>query len=393
MSVVTTAPGAAPPVFRWDRFTVAAAAGYCLLVAGLSVGYVLGELRTEFGISGVITALHGSTFGVGLLLMGLFGVRIVDRIGRRSLLVASFTCSTAGITLFCFGQSWHATLAGTALSGLAGAAFVLVMPGLISDHHGPNLGRALAAVNGVPALAGMVYGLVIGAVLSAGLSWRGPYLALTVALVAGVALVAFPVAVPDGARHGQFSLRHIARREIRLPLAHIVNAIIVEFSVGVWGVTYLHEVGGASSGAAPLLAMVFGVLMLTSRLAIHPIQRVLGEHTISASFIVIGTGAAAMAIGPSLAVRVIGIGLAGLAAGPLYPLTFERFHRSAGTFIDSVGLGAYAALANGLGVIIGPLTLGILADSIGLRWGLLFVPVLAGIGAVTQRGRTRVVAR
>ena len=55
-----------------------------MLVAGLSVGVVLGELRDEFGINGVVAALHGSTFGIGLLVAGVWGVRLVDRIGRRA---------------------------------------------------------------------------------------------------------------------------------------------------------------------------------------------------------------------------------------------------------------------------------------------------------------------
>ncbi|MBP9054219.1 MAG: hypothetical protein KBF94_16500, partial [Ilumatobacteraceae bacterium] len=55
----------APTTFRWDRLTYSSALGYCLLVAGLSVGVVLSELRDEFGISGVVAALHGSTFGIG----------------------------------------------------------------------------------------------------------------------------------------------------------------------------------------------------------------------------------------------------------------------------------------------------------------------------------------
>ena len=41
----------APTTFRWDRLTYSSALGYCLLVAGLSVGVVLSELRDEFGTS------------------------------------------------------------------------------------------------------------------------------------------------------------------------------------------------------------------------------------------------------------------------------------------------------------------------------------------------------
>ena len=52
----------APARFRWDRLTYASALGYCMLVAALSVGVVLGELRDQFHLDGVIAALHASTF-------------------------------------------------------------------------------------------------------------------------------------------------------------------------------------------------------------------------------------------------------------------------------------------------------------------------------------------
>ena len=42
--------------FRWDRLTISIALGYCLLVVALSAGVVLGELRSELHISGVIAA-------------------------------------------------------------------------------------------------------------------------------------------------------------------------------------------------------------------------------------------------------------------------------------------------------------------------------------------------
>jgi hypothetical protein len=58
-----TATILAPEKFRWDRLTYSSALGYALLVGGLSVGTVLGELRQQFDLSGVIAAMHGSTFG------------------------------------------------------------------------------------------------------------------------------------------------------------------------------------------------------------------------------------------------------------------------------------------------------------------------------------------
>ena len=71
--------------FRWDRLTYSSALGYALLAGGPSIGFVLGELRHQFGLSGVTAALHGSVFGVTALILGVSGVPgtfVVDRRGR-----------------------------------------------------------------------------------------------------------------------------------------------------------------------------------------------------------------------------------------------------------------------------------------------------------------------
>ena len=281
----------APTTFRWDRLTYSSALGYCLLVAGLSVGVVLSELRDEFGISGVVAALHGSTFGIGLLFAGVFGVKLVDRVGRRQVLTISAACLAGGVVLFCIGPSWPITLLGTAFSGAGGALLVMVMPGLISDHHGEHRAAAFAAVNGAPGIAGVAFSLVIGGALSAGWSWRPPYLILTGVFTLALVVVAHPVALPDGERHGAFSLRHFFDRDVLVPWAHIVNAVLAEFTVGIWAVTYLREVGHAGAGLAPILASVFGVMMFATRLALPVLLRWWGEATISYSFVVIGAGA------------------------------------------------------------------------------------------------------
>ena len=379
----------APSTFRWDRLTYSSALGYCLLVAGLSVGVVLGELRAEFGISGVVAAFHGSTFGVALLFAGVFGVRLVDRIGRRRALQLAAAGLTGGVVLFCLGPSWPVTLLGTAFSGAGGALLVMVMPGLISDHHGRHRAEAFAAVNGAPGVAGVAFSLVIGGALGIGWSWRPPYLILTGIFTLALVLVARPVLVPDGERHGTFSLRHFSDRTVLVPWLHIVNAVLAEFSVGIWAVTYLREVGHAGAGLAPILASVFGLMMFGTRLALPTLLRWWGDATIAYSFVILGIGATVMCVGPGLGWKTFGLVIVGFGGAPLYPLTVDRFYLRAGGRLDAVALGAYCALASGVAVTLGPLALGVLADTVGLRWALLIVPVLAGTGAFTQRSRRR----
>lgn len=373
--------------FRWDRLTISSALGYCMLVAGLSVGVVLGELRAEFGLSGVVAALHGSTFGIGLLCAGVWGVRVVDRVGRRTTLMVSASAIAAGVVLLCLGPAWPVTLFGTALTGTGGALLVMVMPGLISDHHGEHRATAFAAVNGVPGLAGLAFSLVIGGALAAGLSWRPPYLAMTALFGAALAFVAWPVAVPEGERSGDFSLRPMLEPEVHRPWLFIVNAVLTEFTVGIWAVTYLHEVGKASSGLAAVVASVFGIMMFLSRLVLPRLLTTLGDTTIVWSFVAVGAGAAVMCFAPGLPMKVLGLAVVGFGGGPLYPLTVDRFYAEAGGHLDSVAMGAFCALASGAAVTLGPLALGVLADAVGLRWAILVVPVLAALGAITQRPR------
>ncbi|MEY4606734.1 MAG: MFS transporter [Ilumatobacteraceae bacterium] len=375
--------------FRWDRLTVATVAGYCMQICAVSVGVVFSELREQFGISAVVTALHGSMFGFGLLVMGATGVPIVDRLGRRAAISTAFALVAAGVAVFCLGPAWPITLLGTAVSGLGGALWVLVAPGLISDHHGPNRAPAFAAVNGVPALAAIAFSIAIGATLSADAGWRAPYALLTALVVAATALAWRSVALPDPARHSQFTLRHFADRSVFVPWARIVNVVLAEFTIGIWAVTYLREVGGASAGAAPLLAVVFGLMMFAVRMGISSVLRVLGRWTLSVSFAVLGLAAVAMCFAGPLWARVAALTVAGIGGAPLYPLIVDRFYDTAGHRLDSVGLGAYSALASGVGVLVGPLLVGVTADLVGLRWAVLVITALAAIGVATLRPTPR----
>jgi predicted MFS family arabinose efflux permease len=371
--------------FRWDRLTYSSALGYALLVGGLSIGVVLGELRQQFHLSGVIAALHGSTFGFASLAAGVWGVPVVDRLGRRTSLLFSAVAITSGIALFCLGPAWPVTLAGTALAGLGGALLVMVMPALISDHHGEHRAAAFAAVNGAPGLAGVMFSLIVGAALALHYSWRPPYLILTAVIVTVLTVVAWPVPLPESPRDGAFTLAHLRDRDVFVPWLHIVNAVFSEFAVGVWAATYLKEVGHASGGLASAMAGAFGVAMFLSRLAMPTIVRYLGDATVMVSFLVLACGALIMCFAPGLLPRVAGLTIIGFGGASLYPLTVDRLYASAEHKIDSISLGAICILASGTAVTLGPLTLGVLADQVGLRRALLIVPVAGVVGAFTQR--------
>jgi MFS family permease len=370
--------------FRWDRLTYSSALGYALLAGGQSIGFVLGELRHQFELSGVTAALHGSVFGVTALIIGYFGVPIVDRLGRRTSLLAAAMGMTVGIATFCVGPAWPVTLAGATIAGLSGALLAIVMPGLISDHHGEHRAAAFAAVNGAVGLTAVTFSLVVGGALALNWSWRPPYLLLTALIVLTLTAVAWPVAVPESTRHSNFTLAHLRDRDVFVPWLHLLNAIFPEMATAVWATTYLKEVGHASGGLASAFAGTFGVAMFLSRQVVPRIVRLFGDASVSCCFILLGVGSLLMVFGGGLLPRVAGLAIVGIGAGPLYPLDVDRLYLTAEHKIDSVSLGAICILAAGVAITLGPLMLGVLADSFGLRRALLIVPASCVVGAITQ---------
>lgn len=375
--------------FRWDRLTTAAAAGYAFVVPAVSVGVVLGELREQFDLSGLVAALHGSGFGVGLLTVGLVGTRITSRLGLVSSLRLAAAAIGAGVGALCLGPRWPLTLAGSLLAGLAAALIVMIIPGLISDHHGPHRATAFAAVNAVPGLVGIAFSAAVGIALSSGVSWRPAYLGATAVIAAGLAVIAGPVRLPAPPETDQRPIAVLGHPAVRVPWLAIVVAVGTEFPIGVWAAAYLKEVGGASGGLAAILAGLFGFTLFASRVVMPAVLRVLGPRALVAGFVTIAAGPLVMCFVPSLPAKVAGVLVAGFGAGPLYPLTVDRLYAAAGEVGDSITLGAVTALASGTAISLGPLGMGILADATSLRWAVLLTVATAAVGIVLHRDTLR----
>ena len=372
----------------WDRLTVVCVFSFFLLVAGLSVGIVLGELREQLQLSGLVAAAHGSMFGIGLLVSGVAGLRLVTRFGRPAAFWGACAFIVVGVMLLCVGQIWPVTLFGTAIASFACAMLVLLMPGIVADHYGPDdRAAAFAAINGLPGIAGIAFSLVIGAVLSAGGSWRWPYALLTLGIAAATLIAGRRVRIPEGTPTEVQSLALVRRPDVRAPFIDVVHAVLVEFPVGIWAVVYLKEVGGASSGVAAALGAVWGLCILVSRMILPRIVGVTGPWARTVCFAAAAVGATLLWTGPGLATRVAGLMIVGFGCGPLYPLAVDALYQR--SHADTVALGAVCALASGVAITIGPLTLGVLADLVTLHHAILWVPVLAVIGAVRARPTSR----
>jgi cyanate permease len=152
-------------------------------------------------------------------------------------------------------------------------------------------------------------------------------------------------------------------------------------------VVYLKEVGGASAGRAAMLGSLWGLCLFASRLLMPRFVAAFGERSRMVCYSLVLVGAIVLWAGPSLPVRCLGAALAAYGCGPLYPLSIDRLYARGGA--DSVSLGAVGALASGVGVTLGPLSVGLLADLIDLRHAILVAAVLAAAGVFTTWPRAR----
>lgn len=87
---------------------------------------------------------------------------------------------------------------------------------------------------------------------------------------------------------------------------------------------------------------------------------------------------------PIAPLRLLVVALASFSFGPLYTLGVERLfvNAEASGSEDSTAVSSLAAVASGLAITIGPFVVGVVADLIGLRAGLLFGPAAAGVALV-----------
>ena len=371
--------------FRWDRVTASSALAYCVLAAAISIGLVLGELRSQLHLNGTVTALHGSTFGLGMILAGAFGSRVVARFGRLRVFWTASTAVVAGVVLFCVGHIVAVTLLGATLSGFSAAAIVMVQPGLIADHHGPHRSAAFAAVNAYPPLCGVTIALVIGVALSRGVSWRVAFVTFTLLLFALLVGVGRKASIPRSTASNPEPLRALFRTAaVRRAWRDLALAVMTEFPIGIWGTVYLKEVGHSSAALAPVLASTFGLCLFGCRLLIPRLQSLFGSSLGDWSIAATGAGALVLWMVPSLPGKVAALAIIGFSAGPLYSTSVDRLYAVAPT-MDTNAIGSLAALASGVAVSSSPLALGVLADIVGLRRAILIVPVLAAIALWFRR--------
>jgi MFS family permease len=149
-------------------------------------------LLRDLGASGGLAAAAYAAFALPHFLVRIAGDPVVDRVGRRRLLVVALSVAVVGFGLVVSSRSAGLALAGL---GLAGAGVGLVVPvafGAAGSVPGVPAGSGVATAAGVAYVGWTVAPPVIGGLASAAGLRVGLLLPVVLAAAAAVTVAARP---------------------------------------------------------------------------------------------------------------------------------------------------------------------------------------------------------
>jgi fucose permease len=362
---------------------VAFAGLFAFGVLNAMLGPVLPYLRQTEHLSYVVGALHQVAFAIGGMTAGVLASRATAP-RQRTITVGLLGAGCAGLLLG-YGHVVALTLVAALLvSGFATAALIR-MWALLSDLH--SVHRAVAMTEGEVSvsLAGVLAPVVVSACAATWLGWRFSFVVALVVVVAAAAaagVARLPAAAPPDVHAPAGS--HGAAVTPHRTLATIFAVVGLEFTLSFWAASYLtDDVGMARDTSVALVSTLYAANLIgrlgASRLA-RRYRTALVLRTCLATALL---GVPILLTATNGVAAGLGLALTGAGIGGTFPLA-SALHITASARTADQALGQILTVA-GLGQIAGPLAAGAVAQAAGLRVGLLALPLLVLIGAVTTR--------
>ena len=363
--------------FTWLAYLSLAFYGYFLNVLGPITPFLKDELRLSYTIS----SFHFTAFAVGILLIGLSGHVLIQRLGlQRSLWLGLFGMSLSAVLLLT-GRSPVVTIGASFLMGLIGSLILAIVPSALSDRHGEMKAVALSEANVIASLFATCAPLLVGWFAASMAGWR-----VALGIMAG-----FPILMILGLGKNNTSATSqsptaepIQPNRSLPPLfwlywMAIFLGVSVEFCMVFWSANYLEQaLGMIRADAAQAVSLFLAAMILGRVLGSRLVQRFSARAVVTISIIIASVGFLLFWKTISNLVGLSGLFITGLGVANLYPLILSlAINASDG---NTVQAGARATLASGTAILALPLALGRLADAIGIQsaYGLVIV-LLASI--------------
>ncbi|TDE89997.1 MFS transporter [Occultella glacieicola] len=335
--------------------------------------YVTGPLGGDDAAAG----LAFGAFAVTALVLRPWAGRLSDSRGRRPLLVGGALICALATLLLPLATHLAAVVALRLVLGAAEAAFFVAAIAALADLAPPSrMGEALS-YNSLGLYLGLALGPPLGELLvrvsgfpAAWLTAAG--LALGAAAIAGSIGETRTAMVPDGVPR---SLIH--RPSVPVGLAFLTSMVAAGGFLA-FGALRAGEVG---LGVASLPLFVYGIVVVTGRIAFAKVQDRLPPLRLGAAGLGgIGAGLVVMAGWGTPTGLIAGSVLLGLGVTFTTPAFFAAVFAAAPPAERGAASGTLSAFLD-LGLGLGPIALGLVAEAAGITWTFAIAAGIAGLGA------------
>jgi fucose permease len=237
-------------------------------------------------------------------------------------------------------------------------------------------------------LGGIVTPPLIGVFAATALTWR--FAMVSGAGLVGLAVLALAVvSIPPPATRSPARSKLSRKRRPRFlpaPTLVIVFAIVaLEFSLSFWLASYLNDSVGVHRGLAVVMVSGLYASNLAGRLLASRLARgVSAELLLGAALVIALAGLPVLLAAHDGALAGVGILLAGVGIGAMFPLT-SSLHVAVSSRSADSAIGQVLVVAS-IGQLLGPLAVGGVAQTAGLRAGLTLLPALVVLGAAGLGG-------
>jgi fucose permease len=354
--------------FHRDRFTWLVYLSLAYYAYFLNVlGPIAPFLRDELHLSYTVSSFHFTAFAIGILLAGLGGHWVVQRIGRqRTLWLGLFGMSLSALFLL-MGRTPVVTIGASFLMGVIGSLILIVVPAALSEQHKELKAVALSEANVIASLFSTGAPLLVGWFAQ----WLGQW-RFALGLMALTPILMFISLGKAGDPTISSDHQMPARSDKSLPRLFwvywvaLLLSVAVEFCMVFWSADYLEQVLGLIKADAAQAVSLFLAAMIVGRvIGSRLVQRFSTRLVVFISILIAGLG---FLLFWSTETSLLGLGglfLTGLGVANLYPLILSLAIGAANG--NTVQAGARATLASGAAILALPLALGRFADAVGIR--------------------------
>jgi fucose permease len=354
--------------FHRDRSTWLAYLSLAFYAYFLNVlGPITPFLKEELQLSYTVSSFHFTAFAVGILLIGLGGHFLIQRVGRWPSLWIGMLGMSLSALLLLIGRSPLITIGASFLMGLVGSLILAIVPAALSDQHRELRAVALSEANMISSVVASAAALMVGWSANLTGGWR-PALGIVaftpvlLFLTMGKSTSSVEASVVEVPTHSNQALPRL----FWMYWVAIVLGVSVEFCMIFWSADYLENVlGMAKANAAQAVSLFLAAMIIGRITGSRLVQRFSTGRMVTFSILLASIGFLVFWRTENVFFGLSGLFLTGLGVANLYPFLLSLTIGAANG--KTVQASARATLASGTAILTLPLVLGRLADAVGIR--------------------------